>query len=180
MNSTHYATVLLGCMHLHLYITYFQKVFFNTLVSFIFFFLLYLTYFIYLYTQEGEPDEQSHWRRFMEHTSCHGVFQIQNSATKLGQFVWSVILLANAIGLVLLVRILHFYVSLLRWCLPLKTKWSNQPPTFHIWLVFSNNKNITLSLLLTSQSTLPRKVLHYCLSSDVRLSFSWLLLWISQ
>ena len=52
------------------------------------------------HSHRKNDDERSHWRRFMEHTSCHGVFQIQNSATKAGKYIWTLIVLIAATGLI--------------------------------------------------------------------------------
>ena len=51
----------------------------------------------------GGGYDRKHWKRFMEHTSCHGVFQIQNSNTKTGQWIWIVIVIGAIAGLLAMV-----------------------------------------------------------------------------
>ena len=48
-------------------------------------------------------DDHEHWKRFMEHTSCHGVFQIQNTRSKTGKWIWTAIVLGAFAGLVTMV-----------------------------------------------------------------------------
>ena len=46
-----------------------------------------------------------HWRRYIEHTSMHGVFQVQNSVTSIGKIVWMLIVMASLGGLSFMVRL---------------------------------------------------------------------------
>ena len=41
-----------------------------------------------------DHDDSGHWRRYIEHTSMHGVFQIQNSVSKAAKLIWTLIVLA--------------------------------------------------------------------------------------
>ena len=48
-------------------------------------------------------DAESSWKHYVDHTSLHGVFQIQNSDTKWGRLAWILIVLAALGGLTFMV-----------------------------------------------------------------------------
>lgn len=48
-------------------------------------------------------DTESSWKHYVDHTSLHGVFQIQNSDTKWGRFAWMAIFVAALAGLTFMV-----------------------------------------------------------------------------